>query len=116
MATPFGAAATTWVLSVLADGGQWAFWHNLDPVKEMAGLGTIAYGALAVLVEGGIKMVFWALDERRRKFTMREIEAMTEVRNRLRREQDATGVAIVEEMIEDRRRDPLRNWSKERRG
>ena len=57
-------------------------------------------------------MVFWALDERRRKFTMREIEALTEARNRLRREQDATGVAVVEEMIEDRWRDPLRNWSK----
>ena len=46
----------------------------------MAGLGTIGYGMTAVLIEGGIKTVFWALDERRKKLTRREIETLTEAR------------------------------------
>lgn len=106
--TPFGAALFTWLLSALVGGGQWLFWHDMEPVKSTAGAGTIAYGMAAVLVEGGIKMVFWALDERRKKLTAREIDTLIDVRERLKKEQNTDGVAIVEDMIEDRRRNPLR--------
>ena len=110
--TPFGAAVTTWVLSVWIGGGQWLFWHDLDPAKAMAGLGTIAYGMIAVVAEGGIKMVFWALDERKKKMTYREIATLTEAREVLNKEQNATGVALLDKMIDDRRRDPLRQYIK----
>ena len=53
-------------------------------------------------------MVFWALDERRKKLTAREIDTLIDVRERLKKEQNTDGVAIVEDMIEDRRRNPLR--------
>ena len=78
----------------------------------MSGLGTIGYGMVAVVVEGGIKVVFWALDERRRKLTWREIETLTEARDRLDKEQDIGAIAVLDKMIEDRRRDPLRQYIK----
>ena len=108
MITPFGAAVTTWVLSALFGDGVWLFWHNLEPVKAMAGVGTIGCGMVAVVGEGGIKLVFWAIDERRKKLTAREIDTLTAVRERLEREEIDAGVAVVEEMIENRRRNPLR--------
>ena len=115
MLTPFGAAVATWLLSALIGGGRWLFWHDLGSLKSMAGVGTIAYGMVAVLGEGGIKLVFWAIDERRKKLTAREIDTLTAVRERLEREQDAAGVAIVDDMIEDRRRNPLRIGIRRRR-
>ena len=108
MITPFGAAFTTWLLSALTSEGHWLFWHDLAPVKAMAGIGTITYGMAAVLIEGGIKAMFWAIDERRRKLTQREIDTLTDVRDRLKKEQNTSGVTVVDEMIEDRRRNPLR--------
>ena len=81
----------------------------------MAGVGTIGYGMLAVLGEGGIKLVFWAIDERRKKLTAREVDMLTTVRERLEREKDTVGVAVVDEMIEDRRRNPLRIGVRRRR-
>ena len=81
----------------------------------MAGVGTIAYGMAAVLGEGGIKLVFWAIDERRKKLAAREIDTLTAVRERLEREENPAGVAVVEDMIEDRRRNPLRIGIRRRR-
>lgn len=78
----------------------------------MAGLGTIGYGMTAVLIEGGIKTVFWALDERRKKLTRREIETLTEARDRMNKEKDSSAIAVLDKMIEDRRRDPLRQYIK----
>ena len=115
MITPFGAAVATWVLSLLIGDGQWLFWHNMDPIKSMAGVGTIGYGMVAVLGEGGIKLVFWAIDERRKKLTAREIDTLTTVRERLEREENNAGVAVVDDMIEDRRRNPLRIGVRRRR-
>lgn len=112
MITPFGAAATTWALSAWIGGGHWLFWNDIEPAKSMAGLGAIGYGMAAVLIAGGIKAVFWALDERRKKLTRREIETLTEVRDRLNQENDSSAIAVVDKMIEDRRRDPLRQYIK----
>ena len=108
MMTPFGAALTTWLLAALVGGGQWLFWHDLEAVQAMATLGTITWGIVAILAEGGIKLVFWAIDERRRKLTEREIDALIQARDRLKAEQNDAGVAAMDDMIEDRRRNPLR--------
>ena len=108
MITPFGAAVTTWLLSALVGGGPWLFWHDLEPAQAMAGLGTITWGMAAILAEGGIKLVFWAIDERRRKLTEREIDTLLEARERLKQGQDTYGIAVMDDMIEDRRRNPLR--------
>ena len=115
MITPFGAAIATWLLSALIGDGPWFFWYDMEPVKSMAGVGTIIYGMAAVLGEGGFKLVFWAIDERRKKLTAREIDTLTAVRERLEREQDAVGIDVVDDMIEDRRRNPLRIGVRRRR-
>ena len=81
----------------------------------MAGVGTIGYGMAAVLFEGCIKLVFWAIDERRKKLTAREIDTLTTVRERLERVEDPIGLAVVDEMIEDWRRNPLRIGVRRRR-
>ncbi|MDE2787312.1 MAG: hypothetical protein OXL37_11680 [Chloroflexota bacterium] len=59
--------------------------------------------------------MFWAIDERRKKLTAREIDTLTDVRERLERLEDKAGVAVVDEMIEDRRRNPLRIGVRRRR-
>ena len=81
---------------------------NNDPVKPMAGLETVIWGMAAVLAEGGIKLVFWAIDERRRKLTEQEIDTLQEARERLKQVGATDSIAIVDDMIEDLRRNPLR--------
>ena len=85
-------------------GGQWLFWHDLEPVQAMATLGTITWGMAAVLAEGGIKLVFWVIEERRRKLTEREIDTLISARERLKQENDEAGAAVLDGMIDDRRR------------
>ena len=57
-------------------------------------------------------MVFWALDDRRMKLTRQEIAALIKARDRLQETQNHNAAAIVDEMIEERRRDPLRRHRK----
>ena len=59
--------------------------------------------------------MFWAIDDRRRKLTEREIDTLLTVRDRMKAEQNDTGIAVVDDMIEERRRDPLRIRRKRRR-
>ena len=86
MMTPFGAALTTWLLSAWVGGGQWLFWHDLEAVQAMATLGTITWGMVAVLAEGGIRLAFWAIEERRRKLSEQEIATLIRARDRLKQE------------------------------
>ena len=104
MITPFGAAVTTWLLSALVGGGPWLFWHDLEPAQAMAGLGTITWGMAAVLAEGGYKLVSWAMDRRRQRRMDREIATLLEARERLKRAPATDSIAIMDDMIEDRRR------------
>ncbi len=103
MATPFGAAFATWLLSSLVGEGQWLFWRDLDPVNSMAGLGTITYGMAVVLAEWSANMVFWALEERKRRARRRELKTLTDVRDRLEEERDNVGIKVVDNMIADLR-------------
>ena len=61
-------------------------------------------------------MVFWAIDDRRKKLTAREIDTLLDVRDRMEEAQNTFGIAVVDEMIEDRRRNPLRIGVRRRRG
>ena len=53
-------------------------------------------------------MVFWAIDDRRRKLTEQEIDTLFKVRDRLKQAGATGSIAIVDDMIEDLRQDPLR--------
>lgn len=57
-------------------------------------------------------MVFWALDDRRMKLTQREIATLIKARDNLEQANFDNAVAIVNEMIEERRHDPLRRHRK----
>lgn len=52
-ASPFGAALMTWFWT-----RQPRFWEHWDNVAEMASLGAISYGVIAVLVEGGFRLFY----------------------------------------------------------
>ena len=67
--SPFGASAST-----LTWSGQWTFWPDWSKVADMAGLGVISYGVIAVVAEGGLIGMWYALskigrdlEERRRQ-------------------------------------------------
>lgn len=73
-ASPFGAALMTWFWT-----RQGRFWEHWDTVAEMASLGAISYGIIAVLVEGGFRL-FYTLsligkDKQRREQELEEVKA-----------------------------------------
>ena len=70
IAAPFGVFAATALLVIRS--GQWAGWGSLELAANLVELGAVLYGMAAVLVEGGIRMVFWALEERKRMIKERE--------------------------------------------
>ncbi len=66
MAAPFGIFATTLLITFWLE--QWQ-WHGRDSwglVSEQVDLGTVVYAMAAVLFERGVRLMFWALDERRK--------------------------------------------------
>ena len=73
-ASPFGAALMTWFWT-----RQGRFWEHWDGVAEMASLGAISYGIIAVLAEGGFRL-FYTLsqigkDRERRRQELTEARA-----------------------------------------
>ena len=119
---PFGAALAALLLSVHAGNGKWQFWHSWDELADMIGLGAVMYGMAVLTLEGGLTVMFWALDERdkrrereraRREEEMahREKEARKKARNELlndiitelRQSPDSDPVAVVEQMREEAR-------------
>ena len=69
---PFGVCAVTALL--LARSGQWAGWESLPAASSLVDLGAAVYGMVAVLTERSIDMVFWALEQRRKRAKEREKE------------------------------------------
>ena len=65
LAFPFGATAATALLTYLTTGGQGTLAANLKVAAEMVDLAALIYGMVAVLIERGVRMIFWALDQRR---------------------------------------------------
>ena len=78
-ASPFGAALMTWFWT-----RQGRFWEHWDTVAEMASLGAISYGIIAVLAEGGFRL-FYTLsligkdrEKRRRELTEARAKGIAE--------------------------------------
>lgn len=67
---PFGVCAVTALL--LAGSGKWAGRESLPSAASLVDLGAAVYGMLAVLAERSINMVFWALEQRRKRAQERE--------------------------------------------
>ena len=99
IAAPFGVFAATALLVIRS--GQWAGWGSLELAANLVELGAVLYGMVAVLVEGGIRMVFWALEERKRMIKEREDMG----RAKLVAEMLAEGIPQTKEELEQWARD-----------
>ena len=56
----------TALLTYWVELGSWKGTESLKLASSMVDLGAVLYGMIAVLVERGVRMIFWALDERRK--------------------------------------------------
>ena len=65
IAAPFGIFAATALLIVRS--GQWDGWQSLEMAATLVDLGAVLYAMVAVLVERGVNMVFWALEQKRKR-------------------------------------------------
>ena len=82
MAAPAGILATTLLLTYWRQGWYWRWPDGLDRAADLVDIGTVIYAAIAVAVERGINVIFWALEERkkRRERNRAELEALIQAR------------------------------------
>lgn len=78
MVAPFGVFATTFLLAYWKEGGQWQALASLDSASGLVDLAAVLYAMLAVLLERSIRLMFWALDERRKWRAKMRAEARAE--------------------------------------
>lgn len=101
MIAPFGVFLVTVLL--LARSGKWSGWESLESAATLVDLGAVIYAMVAVLVERGVDMVFWALEQRRKRLEEQRQEARAE----LITEMLAAGVS-------DETRKELEQWAREK--
>ena len=63
LAFPFGATAATALLTYLTTGGQGTVAANLAVAADMVDLAALIYGMVAVTIEGGVRLMFWAWEK-----------------------------------------------------
>ena len=80
MVAPFGVFATTALLTWWKESGQWQVPANLELASGLVDLAAVLYAMLAVLLERGVRLMFWALDERRKWRAKMRAEARAEGR------------------------------------
>lgn len=59
---PFGVFIVTALLTRWISG-QWPGRDNLELAADLVDLSTVVYGMIALTVEGGIRLMFWALQK-----------------------------------------------------
>ena len=82
MAAPPGILAITLLLTYWRQGWQWRWPDSLDRAADLVDIGTVIYAVIAVAVERGVNVIFWALEERkkRRERNRAELEALIQAR------------------------------------
>ena len=63
LAFPFGASAATALLTYLTTGGQGTLAANLAVAADLVDLAALIYGMVAVTIEGGVRLMFWAWEK-----------------------------------------------------
>ena len=63
LAFPFGATAATALLTYLTTGGQGTLAANLAVAADLVDLAALIYGMVAVTIEGGVRLMFWAWEK-----------------------------------------------------
>ena len=76
---PVGTFIATYLLSLPFGVGIWNNAKDIKTASDVVDLGAVVYTTIAVLTEGSVRMIWWALDQRRKwRARMRE-EAKAEV-------------------------------------
>ena len=99
IAAPFGIFSVTVLL--IARSGQWDGWESLELAATLVGLGAVLYAMVAVLVARGVNMVFWALEQKRK----REKETNDRIRAGVVAELLAEGIPQSKQELEQWARD-----------
>ncbi len=77
---PVGTFIATYLLSLPFGVGIWNNAKDIKTASDVVDLGAVVYTTIAVLTEGSVKMIWWALDQRRKwRAKMRE-EAKAEAK------------------------------------
>ncbi len=104
---PFGVLAVTVLLTYLSGGNQWNGWESLKSAASMVDLGIVVYAMIAVTVERGVNMVFWALEQRKK----REAERERLMEERVAQGQAEVVAALLAEGIPQSKQD-LEQWAR----
>ncbi len=65
---PWGILATTYVLTALTQRPVvWTIWNDLNAMSAMVDLGLVVYAAEASLIERGVRMAFYAIEQRQKQ-------------------------------------------------
>ena len=100
---PFGIFIVTALLFYFAEQGQWQGRESWKLAATLVDFAAVLYAMLAVLVERGVVIMFWALDKRREwRQKMREemrAELRPQVREEVRTEVMEEARAAVKEAV-----------------
>ena len=113
---PWGILATTYALTAYVKAIGWNIWSdraNLVTMSDMVDLGIAAYAAGASLAEVIVRMVFYALEQRKKRIEQRKRE-MEEMRTRAIQEGRQEGIqAGLQRGIQEGREETLRMFSRD---
>ena len=76
---PFGIFISAWLMC-WSDTGTWRIWTDWSAMSDLADLAVIIYGMIAVIIERGLIIMFWAIE--RRKQMREEFRARMEAKGR----------------------------------
>ena len=83
---PFGILAVTALLVYFAGPGRWQGAESFKLAAEQIDLAAALYAAFAVTVERGVRMIWWAIEQRRKDREKLVKAARAEERARIRKE------------------------------
>ena len=94
---PFGVFIVTTLMTRWISG-QWPGQANLKLSAELVDLATVIYGMIALTVEGGVRLMFWALQKHLEwRESMRE-----EGRKEARKETEQRYMPVLKRMAEEK--------------
>ena len=96
---PVGALVVTWLLTVPAGAWSWNNRADLDLAGTLAPLGAFAYGSITFVIEWSVRMIFWALAQRKKDREKIAAAARAEERERIVREMAKRGIEIPPEVL-----------------
>ena len=91
MVAPAGILAITLLLTYWRQGWEWPWPGSLDRASDLTDIGAVIYGVVAVAIERGVNMIFWALEERKKRRERNRAELEAEIQARVEAQAQAQG-------------------------